>query len=112
LRVLYASDVLPLLQSFRLIAALEGSSFLLLLGIAMPLKYFADLPAGVRIIGLLHGLLFIAYAVITGLVWKRGQWSTMRAARAMVASLVPFGTFVFDRSVKHELVTLGGARGR
>ena len=48
------------LHSFRVIAVLEGVSFLVLLGIAMPLKYYAALPSAVRVGGSLHGLLFVA----------------------------------------------------
>ena len=95
--------VVTSLQSFRLIALLEGVSFLLLLGVAMPLKYLADLPTAVRIVGSLHGGLFVAYALAAFWLWRGGQWSTSRAAVAMAVSLVPFGTFVFDRSVKREL---------
>ncbi len=96
-------DMLAVLQSFRAIALLEGVSFLVLLGIAMPLKYYADLPIAVRVVGSLHGFLFVAYAIITGLLLLRGRWSLARAAIAMGASLLPFGTFLFDRSVKREV---------
>jgi integral membrane protein len=95
--------MLAVLQSFRVIAFLEGVSFLVLLGIAMPLKYYADLPIAVRVVGSLHGLLFVAYAAVTGLLFMRGQWSVARGAVAMGASLLPFGTFLFDRSVKREV---------
>jgi integral membrane protein len=91
------------LSSFRKIAWLEGVSFLVLLAIAMPLKYWAGMPAAVRIVGSVHGLLFIAYAVCAGLLVMRRQWSVARGAVAMVASVVPFGTFVFDRSLRDEL---------
>lgn len=79
---------------------------MLLLGIAMPLKYLADMPAAVRVVGSLHGALFVAYGVCAALLLFRGQWSFARAAIAMGVSLVPFATFVFDRSVKTELKTL------
>lgn len=95
--------MLAALRSFRVIAFLEGLSFLVLLGIAMPLKYYADLPSAVRVVGSLHGFLFIAYALVTGLLLLRGQWSMGRSAIAMGASLLPFGTFLFDRSVKREV---------
>jgi integral membrane protein len=98
--------MLKLLKSFRLIALLEGASYVLLLGVAMPLKYWGDLPVAVRIAGSLHGALFIAYAVCAGLLLLRGQWSFARAAAAMGVSLVPLATFVFDRSIRRELATL------
>lgn len=104
--------VLRLLQSFRLVALLEGTSYVLLLGVAMPLKYWADLPAAVRIVGSLHGALFIAYGVCAGLLLLRGQWSFWRTAAAMGISLVPLATFVFDRSIRRELATLGASTVR
>jgi integral membrane protein len=99
----YAARVFALLQSFRVIALLEGASFLLLLGVAMPLKYFAGMPAAVRVVGSVHGLLFVAYAIVTAVLLARRRWTLARASAAMLASLLPFGTFVFDRSVKLEL---------
>lgn len=101
--------MLVLLQSFRWIALLEGVSFVLLLGVAMPLKYWADMPLAVRITGSVHGALFVAYAVLAGLLFLRGQWQFSRAAAAMGVSLVPFGTFVFDQSVKQELAALAAS---
>lgn len=102
--------VLKLLQSFRLVALLEGTSYVLLLGVAMPMKYWADLPAAVRVAGSLHGALFVAYGVCAALLLFRGQWSFARAAAAMGVSLVPFATFVFDRSIRRELATLSASR--
>lgn len=101
------SPVVKLLQSFRWVALLEGTSYVLLLGVAMPLKYWADLPAAVRVVGSLHGALFIAYGVCAGLLLMRGTWSFSRFAAAMAVSLVPLATFVFDRSIRRELATLG-----
>lgn len=103
------SAVVKLLQSFRWVALLEGTSYVLLLGVAMPLKYWADLPAAVRLVGSLHGALFIAYGVCAGLLLMRGTWSFSRFAAAMAVSLVPLATFVFDRSIRRELATLGAA---
>ena len=99
--------VLALLQSFRVIALLEGASYLLLLCIAMPLKYWAGVPIAVRIAGSVHGALFLAYLVCTGMLFFRGQWSVGRASIAMGASVVPVATFVFDRDVRRELAELG-----
>lgn len=101
------SIVLKLLQSFRWVALLEGASYVLLLGVAMPLKYWADIPAAVRIVGSLHGALFVAYGVCAGLLLLRGTWSFARFSTAMFVSLVPLATFVFDRSIRSELAALG-----
>jgi len=102
--------VLALLQSFRLIALLEGVSYVLLLGVAMPLKYWADLPIAVRIVGSLHGALFVAYAVSVALLFFRGHWTFRRSAVAMIVSLVPLATFVWDRSIREELASAGARR--
>jgi len=99
--------VITLLRSFRRIAWLEGVSFLLLLGVAMPLKYWAGMPLAVRVVGSIHGLLFVAYVVSAALLFFRSQWSFARAALALTASVVPFGTFAFDRSVREEVAALG-----
>ena len=91
-----------LLARFRTVAWIEGLSFLVLLFIAMPLKYFADLPLAVRVVGMAHGLLFIAYAVLVALLLARGTFSFLRAAWAMLMSIVPFGTFVLDRQLSRD----------
>jgi integral membrane protein len=91
-----------LLGRFRAVALLEGVSFLVLLFIAMPLKYFADMPLAVRVTGMAHGVLFIAYAALVALLFARGTFSFMRAAWAMLMSLVPFGTFLLDRQLARD----------
>ena len=104
------SAVLALLQNFRYVAWLEGVSFILLLFVAMPLKYWAGMPLAVRIVGLVHGLLFIAYVgLATGLL-ARKQWTLTRTGEALGMSILPFGTFIFDRSVKRELEELERVR--
>jgi len=92
----------PLLARFRTVAFIEGLSFLALLFVAMPLKYFADLPIAVRVVGMAHGVLFIAYAVLVALLLARRTFSFARAAWAMLMSLVPFGTFVLDRQLARD----------
>jgi integral membrane protein len=87
---------------FRRVAVAEGISFLVLLLIAMPLKYFAGWPAGVKYVGWAHGVLFVAFLAMAYEVkialGKNFGWY----ARAFVASVVPFGTFVLDREMKKE----------
>jgi integral membrane protein len=87
----------PTVRAFRAIAAAEGLSFLVLLGIAMPLKYGAGMPLAVRWVGLAHGLLFIAYAGTAIVLFMRERWPLSRAPGVLAAALVPFGTFVLDR---------------
>jgi integral membrane protein len=87
---------------FRLIAWLEGLSFLVLLGIAMPLKYFAHLPLAVRVAGSAHGLLFVLYVIAVAGAYGAGRWRASRAAWAVVAAVLPFGAFVFDARLRRE----------
>jgi integral membrane protein len=89
----------PLLSPFRKIAFVEGISFLVLLGIAMPLKYFAGMPLAVRVVGMAHGVLFIAYVVLVGLLFARRTWTFGFAAWALWLSVVPFGTFLLERQL-------------
>ena len=90
------------LGRFRLIALLEGISYILLVFIAMPLKYGADWPYGVKCVGWAHGLLFVLYCVALLQVWIERGWSFWKAAWAFILSLVPFGTFYLERSLKKE----------
>ncbi len=100
------------LRRLRLVGFLEGLSYLILLGIAMPLKYFADLPEVVRIVGSLHGGLFVLFFVLVAEVTiRRPWWSVKFWLAAFVASLLPFGTFVFDGWLKRvELADQEAAR--
>ena len=90
------------LGRFRLVAILEGISFLVLLFIAMPLKYAADMPLAVRYTGWVHGVLFIAFMVYLAIVYKEYNWSNRRILFAVLASLLPFGTFVLERNLRKE----------
>lgn len=90
------------LNRFRLIAFLEGLSFLVLLGIAMPLKYLADMPMAVRYVGWAHGVLFIAYVMALVHVSIERRWSAPFSGVAFLASLVPGGTFVLERRIRPE----------
>ena len=93
------------LRQLRLVAFLEGTSFLVLLFIAMPLKYLAGLPLAVRIVGLVHGVLFVIFLAALYRAGSQRGWPLRRWIAAFVSSVVPFGTFVFDRSLRHEIAT-------
>jgi integral membrane protein len=84
----------------RQIAFAEAISFLVLLGVAMPLKYFAGLPIAVKIVGLIHGLLFLTFCVALFRVMTRAKWPIGRGALIFVAALLPFGPFVVDRRMR------------
>jgi integral membrane protein len=93
--------LLTSLGRLRLIGFLEGASLLVLLGIAMPLKYLAGQPAAVRYVGMGHGLLFVLYVLLVIQVGIARSWSFGKIALALVASIVPFGTFWADRRLFH-----------
>jgi len=91
-----------LVHRFRMIGIAEGISFLVLLLIAMPLKYLFQIPEAVKIIGWIHGALFIAFIYfafeVMGTLKKNMGWF----AKAFAAAIIPFGTFVFDRQLQKE----------
>ena len=86
-------------RRFRIVGHLEGLSFILLLFVAMPLKYLAGWPLGVRVIGMAHGILFLAYLALLYRIASECEWSYRRSAGALAAALLPFGFFVFDARV-------------
>jgi len=91
-----------LLNLFRIIALLEGLSYILLLGIATPIKYFSNDPQYVKMLGMPHGLLFVAYIALAFVLKNDFKWNTKQFAKVLLASIIPFGTFYID---KHYLKT-------
>jgi len=87
----------PIAQRFRRVAMAEGWSFLVLLFIAMPLKYLAGLPLAVKYVGWAHGVLFIAYWVAAVPLFTELKWNLERIIGLGAASVLPFGTFVMER---------------
>lgn len=88
------------IRSLRWIGIAEGISFLVLLLIAMPLKYKFGLPLAVKYVGWAHGVLFMLYVVAVFAAIRAMNWGFKGVAVALVASLLPAGTFVLDRSLK------------
>ncbi len=86
----------------RTIGLIEGVSFLLLLGVAMPLKYFAGLPQAVKIVGWIHGLLFITFCMLLLQARLDAKWNAWRTGTILVAALLPFGPFVIDNRLRQE----------
>ncbi|MCF6353155.1 MAG: DUF3817 domain-containing protein [Cyclobacteriaceae bacterium] len=87
------------ITQFKLVAILEGISFLVLLGIAMPLKYVWGYTEATQAIGMAHGLLFIAYVIMVILIRKQLGWNVKTTSLALIASVLPFGPFVVDRKL-------------
>jgi integral membrane protein len=90
------------LGRFRAIALIEAISYLILLFIAMPLKYMADMPAMVKYTGWLHGLLFVIYGILLLQVWISYKWSFWKTTLVFISSLIPFAPFFVDRKLKQE----------
>lgn len=90
------------LSIFRKIAVAEGLSYVVLVFIAMPLKYWADMPLAVKYTGWAHGLLFMLYMVLLIMAWTEYKWSFKKSAMIGVASLLPFAPFLVDKKLKEE----------
>ncbi|VTS00750.1 DUF3817 domain-containing protein [Tuwongella immobilis] len=86
----------------RLIALLEGCSFLFLLGLAMPLKYAAGQSIAVSIVGPIHGLMVILFWITLVITARRVSMRTERIIEGFTSSLLPLGGFVFDRSLQRD----------
>lgn len=82
---------------FRIIGSLEALSYLLLLGIAMPLKYIWQKPEMVQYVGMIHGILFIAYVLAAIVLYKQLSWNKKTLAIVLLCSLLPFGPFYAEK---------------
>ena len=87
------------LKFLRMLAIWEGISYLLLVGICMPLKYIFDIPEPTHPIGLAHGVLFVTYCLMVLVLTLQLKWSFKTMFLAGIASLLPFGTFVADKRI-------------
>jgi integral membrane protein len=85
----------------RALGMVEAVSFLLLLSVAMPLKYFAGIPLAVKIAGWLHGLLFLAFFMLLLEIRQAQKWPLRWTAVVLVAALLPFGPFIIDHRIKN-----------
>ena len=94
------------LRRFRIIGIAEGISFLVLLLIAMPMKYFLKIPEAVKIVGWMHGALFVGYiyfAIEVAITFKKNiGW----CIKTFLAAFIPTGTFVTDKELKKEEMAL------
>lgn len=85
------------LNIFRIVAFLEGVSYILLLFIATPIKYLAEEPKYVKLLGMPHGLLFIGYIILAFMYKSETNWNKPQFASVLLASIIPFGTFYIDK---------------
>lgn len=91
------------LSQLRLLAILEGVSYLLL-GLTMYLKYVHEMPKPNYIVGMAHGVLFILYCIYVVLVGRKYNWSFPLTLVGLAASLLPFATFIFDAKILSKQV--------
>jgi len=82
---------------FRIISFLEGISYLLLLFVAVPIKYFQGDVSYVKILGMPHGILFMSYVVLAIVIQKQMKWNLKNLGIVVLASIIPFGTFYVDK---------------
>ena len=85
-----------------MIALAEGTSFVILLFIAMPMKYMMGMPRAVRVVGSIHGLLFLLYVAQLARLRTSYQWDNRFPLQAFIASILPFGTFLFDKYLREK----------
>lgn len=89
-----------LIGRFRLIAFLEGMSLIILVFLAVPLKYFADMPGLVEAIGPVHGVLFLAFIFYALRVSFEVEWKFFKTTwKVLLSSFIPFGTFYIDKKI-------------
>lgn len=93
----------------RAIAMIEGVSFLLLLFIAMPMKYLGGIDMAVKIVGWAHGLLFLLFCLALLLAMPALRYNLGRCAMVFIAALLPFGPFVIDGKLRHDDEAIGDA---
>ena len=85
------------LKKFQIINKIEGYSYLILLFIAMPLKYLADIPMATKVVGMTHGLLVFAFIYQLIIASQEASFSKKEIAILLIASLIPFGSFYNDK---------------
>lgn len=93
-----------MLNTFRIVALLEGVSYILLLFIATPIKHLAGDDQFVKILGMPHGLLFVAYITLAFVLRSTYKWNNKTFGIILIASLLPFGTFYIDKKYLKPLV--------
>lgn len=95
--------MLSLLNIFRIIAFFEGVSYILLLFIATPIKYFGDDPQYVKLLGMPHGILFILYIILAYMLKLENEYFISNFKQILLAAIIPFGTFILDRKLAKAL---------
>ena len=87
-------------KKFGIINTVEGYSYILLLFVAMPMKYLLDIPLAVKVAGMAHGILFIIFCLLLVQAWQESKWPFKESIIFFIASLIPFGTFFTKSKIK------------
>lgn len=87
-------------SQFGTINTIEGYSYLLLLFVAMPMKYLMGIAVATKIVGMIHGILFMLFIYLLIVAWQETKWSIKESIIFFIASLVPFGTFFTKNRIK------------
>ena len=93
------------IKALTITGYLEGMSFLLLLGLAMPLRHYFQLNEPVRYIGMIHGVLFIGYIVVLLSTASKTKLPLWAMPGGVISAILPFGPFIFDRMLKKSINT-------
>jgi integral membrane protein len=91
------------LRNYRITAWITGIGLLVLVFVAMPLKYFFDTPGPVAVVGVTHGFLYMLYIVATLLLAERVRAKPLEALVVLLAGTVPIASFLAERAVTHRL---------
>lgn len=94
-----------MLRIFQQIALWEAVSTVILFFVAMPLKYFADVPEAVRIAGSIHGFLVVLFVILLVMCWSEYKWSFGRVAKYFFLSLIPIVSFWVEKDLKKVIAT-------
>ncbi len=85
------------MKSFLYLGRLEGLSLIMLLFVAMPIKYVLGNPEWVKHLGRAHGGLFIAYVLLAAMIAEKQNWDSKKLRMSWLFSCLPFGTFIFEK---------------
>lgn len=83
-------------NTFRIISLLEGVSYILLLFVAVPIKYFGGDEQWVKLLGMPHGILFVSYIIFAFLIKDNENWGIKDFGIILLSSILPLGTFYVD----------------
>lgn len=86
-----------MLKTFKIIAFLEGVSFIVMMIFGMPLKYIGNNDIIIKFLGMPHGLLFVSYVILAFLIQNQMKWDFKDMSVVLICSLIPFGTFWMDK---------------